>query len=269
MPLPPALQPGRKILIAVVHLRPLPGAPRAAGGLEGVLGRALQDAAIYAAAGIGAVIVENHGDAPFPAESSEPHVPAMMAVTANAVRERTGMTVGVNVLRNDARSALAAAAAAGGEFVRVNVLTGVTATDQGLVEGRAADVMRYRARVAPGVAVLADVDVKFGTLLYRPSMEVLARSTLQRALADGLIVSGEATGAATPLEALADVRAATGDALVLAGSGVNASNLADVLRFADGAIVGTAFKVGGEVEAPVSEEAVARFMKAWEDATHP
>lgn len=263
MPLPQNLRSGGKTLIAVLHLPPLPGAPRADGDLEAALEFVLREAAVYADAGIDTVIVENHGDAPFPSETSEPHVAAMIGVIARAVREATGMTVGINVLRNDARAALAAAAAGGGEFVRVNVLTGVTATDQGLIEGRADEVMRYRARVAPEVAVLADIEVKFGTALYAPSLEVLARSTLDRALADGLIVSGVATGAATSTEKLWRVRDAVGDALVLAGSGVTAESVNEVLRHADGAIVGSTFKEGGEVERPVEPARVARFMEAW------
>lgn len=255
-----------KLLIGVLHLLPLPGAPRKTSTVEEILAHTLAEARIYADAGISWMVVENHGDAPFPAEESAPHVAAIMAVVARAVRESCGATVGVNVLRNDASSALAAAVAGGGDFVRVNVLTGVTATDQGLIEGRAHDVLRYRAQVAPSVAILADVEVKFGTPLYTPSLEVLARATLERGLADGLIVTGEATGAATSVDSLATVRAAVGEAPVFAGSGVDADNVADVLKHADGALVGSTFKEGCDVEAPVSPERVQTFVHAWKSA---
>ncbi|MGH7161872.1 MAG: BtpA/SgcQ family protein, partial [Planctomycetota bacterium] len=52
-------------VLGVVHLLPLPGSPRYAGGIDAVVARAVKDARAYAAGGADAVIVENYGDAPF------------------------------------------------------------------------------------------------------------------------------------------------------------------------------------------------------------
>ena len=72
-----------------------------------------------------------------------------------------GIAIGINVLRNDARAALAIAAVVGAACIRVNVHTGARVTDQGLVEGRAAETLRLRRALgAESVAIWADVNVK-------------------------------------------------------------------------------------------------------------
>ncbi len=260
---PAALLSRRPFLIGVVHLPALPGAPRWAGGARGmaaVLARARGDAAAYRAAGFDAVIVENYGDAPFWKSAVPPETTAALAVCAAAAREAAGgIPCGVNVLRNDARAAVAIAAAAGLDFVRVNVLAGVVATDQGLVEGEAAAVARDRARLCPALSILADVHVKHGRPLAPRPIGDEALDLLERGGADALIVTGERTGAPTALSDLDAVRAACPRAILLAGSGVTAATVRDVVRVADGAIVGTAVERGGRTGSPVDP----RRARAW------
>ena len=55
--------------------------------------------------------------------------------------------MGINVLRNDAQAAMGIAAASGASFVRVNVLSGAMLTDQGLIEGQAAELLRLRRQL--------------------------------------------------------------------------------------------------------------------------
>lgn len=252
----------RRAVIGVVHLPPLPGSPRASLGPSDIERRALADGRALAAAGVHGLIVENHGDAPFHAAVVPPHVPALMAVLARRLLERTGLPVGINILRNDAMAALGTALAAGGSFIRVNVLSGVTATDQGLITGHAAEVLRYRRAIAPSVRILADVRVKFGTPVWDPPLPTLVTSTLRRALADAIIVTGEATGSPVDRAELALARRHAGRSPVLVGSGATADSAPDLLRSADGLIVGTAFRRGGDVEAPVDPARVRRFMRA-------
>jgi hypothetical protein len=173
----------------------------------------------------------------------------------------------VNVLRNDGAAAVAAAAAAGGAFVRVNVHTGARVADQGVLEGRAHETARLRERIDADVAVLADVDVKHSAPLATADYEAesLAEST-ERGLADAVIVTGQRTGRPT---AMVDIREAVErrndigtDSPVFVGSGVTADTVGDLLSVADGAIVGTALKEGGETTAPVDVGRVERLVAA-------
>jgi membrane complex biogenesis BtpA family protein len=169
------------------------------------------------------------------------------------VREAApSLPVGVNVLRNDARAALGIAAATGAAFIRVNVHTGAMLTDQGLIEGRAAETLRERARLAPGVAIVADVHVKHAVPLGGERLVDAAEDAWKRGLADALVLSGRATGSAPDPSVLRELRAALGARVpLLLGSGVTAENAHTLLAAADGAIVGTSLKARGEVHAPM------------------
>jgi len=246
----------------MVHLLPLPGAPRWAGSLDQVRERALADARALEAGGVDGIIVENFGDAPFypdavPAET----IAAMAVITAEVVRA-VGVPVGVNVLRNDAAAALAVAAASGARFIRVNVHTGAMLTDQGWITGRAHETLRLRARIAPTVAIAADVLVKHAVPPAGLEAARAAEDAWSRGLADVLIVSGAATGKPTDVERIRAVKAAVSEATVWAGSGVDADNIAAVLAVADGAIIGSAFQRGGRAGEPVEPDRVRAVLAA-------
>lgn len=254
----------RRAFVGVVHLSPLPGAPRHRGGMGPVLERAAADARALAEGGCDALVVENFGDAPFHPSSVPAETVAALALAAAAARDASGLPLGINVLRNDALAALGVAAAVGAAFVRVNVLVGAAITDQGIVEGRAAEVLRARARLCPDVQVLADVHVKHATPMGDEPIEVAARDTLARGLADGLIVSGSATGDAPPLDDLVRVREVASGAAVLVGSGLDTANAAALLAHADGAIVGTALERDGRTGEPVDVARVRRMRAAFD-----
>ena len=189
-----------KYAIGMVHLLPLPGSPRWAGEMDQVLERAVCDAQALARGGMDGLIVENFGDAPFCKDRVEPHTVSAMTLAVAAVRDAVQIPVGVNVLRNDSRSAMAIAAVTGASFIRVNVHTGAMVTDQGIVEGRAHDTLRYRRELGADVKLLADVLVKHATPLGALSIERAARDAAYRGLADAVIVTGVGTGQPTEVE---------------------------------------------------------------------
>ena len=257
-------------LVGVVHLRPLPGSPRARESLDAVERAALRDAQALADGGMTALLVENFGDVPFTAGRVSAMTVAAMTRCARAIRDAfPRVPLGVNVLRNDGISALAVAAAVGASFIRVNVLAGVAATDQGLVEGIAHDLMRERSRLGASVRVLADVNVKHATPLGGADPAHAARDLVERALADGVIVTGVATGAPADVAEAEIVRRAVPDTPVWIGSGVTPATVAGALGIADGVIVGTALKRGGATTAPVDIRRVRRLVEAAERGAPP
>jgi len=246
----------------MVHLGPLPGAPRFDGDMGPVLAAALLDAHRLAGAGFDALLVENFGDAPFHADDVPKATVAAMTRAVAAIAEAVDLPIGVNVLRNDALAALAFAAATGAGFIRVNVLSGSMSTDQGTITGRAADVARLRAAICPEVTVLADVFVKHAAPPPGLSIEQAARDLHERGGADAIVVSGAGTGHPVDEGRLAAVRAAAPDATIYAGSGVDATTVSDILAVCDGAIVGTAIKEGGVTTAPVDPERARALVEA-------
>jgi len=252
----------RKLLFGVVHLRPLPGSPRWRGDLEAVTSLAVNDALAYERGGAHALFIENFGDVPFTKGNAGPETVAAMAAAGRAISEAVKLPIGFNVLRNDARAALALCAACNGSFVRINVHTGAMLTDQGLIEGNAYETLRYRQQICPGVLILADVHVKHAVPLGDYSIEDSARDTIERGLADALIVSGVGTGLAAEVADVERVRRACPSAKILLGSGVTTANIRDFLPIADGFIVGTSLKVGGDVKKPVDPKRVAALVRA-------
>jgi hypothetical protein len=250
------------VLLGVVHLRPLPGSPRFAGSLRDVIDFAIADARSYERGGAHAIFIENFGDVPFPKGNVAPETIAAMTAVGCAVRAAVKLPIGFNVLRNDAQAALALCAACGGEFIRVNVHSGAMLTDQGLIEGDAYHTLRYRQRIAPGAQIFADVHVKHAVPLGDWTLEDAAHDTVDRGLADALIVSGVGTGQAADIADVKRVRRACPKAKLLLGSGVNAANVKSYLRFADGVIVGSSLKRDGQLANPVDPQRVTALAKA-------
>lgn len=252
----------RRLLIGVVHLRPLPGSPRWSGDLKAIVNFAVADARAYEQGGAHAIFIENFGDVPFTKTSVGPETIAAMTAAGCAVRAAVGVPIGFNVLRNDACAALALCAACDGDFIRVNVHTGAMLTDQGLIEGDAFNTLRYRNCICPGAEIFADVHVKHAVPLGDWTLENSALDTVERGLADALIVSGIGTGQAADLAEVERVRRACPKTKLLLGSGVNVMNVKDYLRFADGVIVGSSLKRGGQLANPVDPRRVAALVTA-------
>jgi membrane complex biogenesis BtpA family protein len=250
-------------LIGMVHLPPLPGSPRWDGSMERAIAVALADARALVDNGMDALIVENYGDAPFTRGRVGASTVAAMAVIAHEIRRALpDAPLGVNVLKSDARSALAVATAVGARFIRVNVLAGAVVADQGIVQTDAHDLLRDRRLLGVDVAIFADVQGKHAVPLAPVELEQQARDLAERALADGLVVSGRATGDATPIEDVKRVRSAVPDVPILVGSGVTPESAPELLSLADALIVGTSLKRDGDVSAPVDPARVRRLVDA-------
>lgn len=248
---------GTRAVFGMVHLRPLTGAPGFV-SLGDVLELALADARAIAAAGCDGFVIENFGDRPFTRARVEAETVAAMTRVIVELRREVALPFGVNVLRNDALSALAVAAATGAAFIRVNVHTGAAVTDQGIIEGDAYATLRKRAAIAPDVAIFADHLVKHAT----PMGEVSPKDLRLRGLADAVIVTGSATGAAADPSRLRELREALPDAPLIVGSGMSAANAAQFAE-ADAVIVGTASKRDGDVDAPVDPQRLAAIVEAF------
>lgn len=246
----------------MLHAPALPGSPGYQGDFDAIQDLVLGDARALAQGGVHGLMLENFGDVPFFKDRVEPITVAAMTRLAVAVKQAVDLPLGINVLRNDALSALSIAAAVNADYVRVNVLSGAMVTDQGLIEGRAAELMRVRDRLAASsVKVLADVAVKHAApLAARPLVEEVDELT-KRAGADGVIVSGVGTGSPTSMDDVVCVKKAADERPVWVGSGVNEYNARELSEVADGLIVGSSLKSGGELHAQVDSDRVRGLMR--------
>ncbi len=245
-----------KVVIGVVHLLPLPGSP-CYESFEDVVERAVKDARAIEEGGCDAVIVENYGDRPFQKEAGK-EVVACMAVVAKEIRNQTSIGLGINVLRNDGFAAMAIAKAVKADFVRVNQLFFPSFMPEGIVEGIAGDLMRYKRHIDCSAMVFADISVKHAVHLAKLEDYCL---NVERSLADAVIVTGKVTGGEISLQELVYVRKNV-KMPVLAGSGVNSSNAGRIAKYCDGIIVGSYIKRRGEVDVERVRRIVRSVRKA-------
>jgi membrane complex biogenesis BtpA family protein len=249
-----------KPVIAMVHLGAMPGTPLydPAGGIEAILRGAEADLAALQAAGVDAVMFGNENDRPYELRVDVAST-ATMAQVIGRLRDRITVPFGVNVLW-DPMATMALAAATGAAFVR-EIFTGTYASDMGLWSPDAGAARRYAARLGLGeVVTLYNVSAEFaGSLDPRPLAD-RARSAVFSSVPDAVLVSGAITGEAARMEDLEAVKRVLPSVPVLANTGVKHATVADVLRIADGCIVGSALKRDGDTWAAVDPDRAKDFM---------
>ena len=252
---------GRKPVIAMAHLPPLPGSPLydAAGGMNAIVDYVARDLEALQAAGVDAILFGNEGDRPYLTTASPESLAAMTAVVT-ALKSELRTPFGVNYLW-DAVATVALAVATGAGFAR-EIFTGVYDSDMGLWQPDAARAVRLRHALGRAdLKLLFNVNAEFAAPLGDRAVEARAASAVFSSFADGVLVSGPMTGQPVDRSALARVKAAVGEEVpVLANTGCTADNIADLLAVADGCIVGTHFKVDGDTWNPVDRARVERFM---------
>ncbi len=255
-------------IIGVVHLLPLPTSARWGGSLSAVIDRAEQEAVALVSGGVNGIIIENFFDAPFPKTQVDPAVVSAMTTIVLRLMELVSIPIGINVLRNDSLSGMAIATCTGSAFIRVNVLSGVMATDQGLIEGCAHELLRYRRELGSNVKIMADVLVKHASPLGSANLTTAVQETIERGLADAVIISGAATGTPPSLADLQLAKAAAGSTPVIVGSGADCDNIATLIQAADGAIVSSSLKRQGKIENSIDPIRVSQFVEAMQFDRH-
>ena len=262
-PLHPAWKNHGKIVIGMLHLPALPGSPLSRRNLDQIRDSLLRDAETLAEGGVHGLMMENFGDVPFYPDRVPAHVIAQMTMLACKVRQTVDLPLGINVLRNDGRGALAVAHACGASFMRVNVLCGARVADQGLIQGIAHNLLRERAILgATNVKIFADVDVKHSAALAERPLQDEVADLIERALADAIVVSGASTGKATDPAKARLVKRIASDTPVFIGSGITPETIRQFLDSSDGFIVGTALKKGGRATNAVELSRVRSLMRS-------
>ena len=247
-------------VIGMVHLGALPGTPLydAEGGIERLVADARADLAALQAAGFDAVMFGNENDRPYEFDVDRAST-ATMAHIIGRLRGDIRVPFGVNVLW-DPMSTIALAAATGAAFVR-EIFTGTYASDMGPWMPDAGRAMRYRDRLGRrDCLMLYNVSAEFADSLDRRPLPDRARSAVFSSIPDAVLVSGQITGEAAALSDLEAVKAVLPHVPVMANTGVKHDTVADVLRVADGCVVGSALKVDGNTWNPVDPARAADFM---------
>jgi len=250
-----------KVIIGMVHSKAMPGFPNSSNDLDAIIEHAMKDAQTLQRGGVDGLIVENIFNRPRQ-KTVGPETVAPMTLILKEVVNAVDIPVGIKVLFNDVKAELAIVNCTGAHFVRVSVYCDAVVAMAGIIEGCAYDAITYRKSIdADHVRILADVHIKHAAPLGLRPIEHSAFDAANSGMADGLVVTGQRTGLATSLDDVIAVKRTVPDKLLLVGSGTTIDNVTGILEHADGAIVGTHFKVDGIIENPVDETRVRRFME--------
>ncbi|MGE5581715.1 MAG: BtpA/SgcQ family protein [Bacillota bacterium] len=249
-----------KPIIGMCHFQALPGDPAydKQGGMKEVVKKARLDFLALQEGGIDAVMFSNEFSLPYLTKVPTETVAAMARIIGELIPE-IKVPFGVNVLW-DPRASLDLAVATGARFVR-EIFTGVYASDFGLWNTNCGEVIRHQHAIgAENVKLLFNIVPEAAKYLSDRNIADIARSTVFNNRPDAICVSGLTAGSETSLSTLKVVKETVPNTIVFANTGVKIDNVKQQLEIADGAVVGTTFKVDGIFENPVDKKRVREFM---------
>ncbi len=253
-----------KALVGMVHVGALPGTPGSALTVSQIAGQAVEEAWLLAEAGFDAIIVENMHDTPYLLREVGPEIVAAMTVVADAVREAVSVPLGVQILAGANRAALSVAHAVGAQFIRAEGFVFASVADEGLLaQADAGPLLRFRRQIgADEVKVITDIKKKHSA--HAITGDVGLAETARAAEffgADGVIVTGTATGRPTSVDDLREVRMATKLGLAV-GSGATPDTMRELFQYADAVIVGSWYKQRGDWKNPPDPIRVKELVQA-------
>lgn len=246
-------------IIGMIHLGPLIGYPHHM-GMDQVINDAIADAKELIAGSVDMILLENTDDDPHQKIVSPEIITAYTLVASN-IREVTDKPLGICVLWNDYKAALAIAKTINAQFVRVPVFVDTAVTASGIIEGNPYDVIAYRKHIgAEHIKLYCDIQVKHAGHLVNRAIEDLASEALHFQ-ADGIIITGKKTGDMPLINDLKKVRDHLPDALILLGSGTTPDNVNELAAYADYAIIGTFFKENNRMNSEKVKRLIAAIKK--------
>lgn len=248
----------------MIHAGALPGTPHARESLDALVSRAVSEARIYRDCGFSALLLENMHDRPYLAGAVGPEIVASMAVLGREILREVRLPLGIQVLAAANQEALAVALASGASFVRVEGFAFAHVADEGVLQACAGPLLRYRRAIgAEQIRIFADIKKKHASHAITADVSLVETAHAAEFFsADGVIVTGTATGTPASPEDVDAVAAGTALPL-LVGSGLTPQNL---VRYASahGFIVGSSVKRAGSWQNALDPSACAAIARAFE-----
>ena len=251
----------KQFVIGMVHCLPLPGSVGFKNNMEAIKKQAIEDAITLEKAGCDALIVENMGDGPF-SVFLEIEQAVSLATIATLVKEKVSIPIGIDAAFSDYKASLAIAKAIDADFVRIPVFVDTVMFYGGTIEPCARETLLYRKQLnAENILILADIQVKH-TYMVHPEITIEDSAHMaEKCGADAIIVTGKAIGTETPFDIIERVKKVV-HIPVIAGSGINPSNIKKQLSLADGCVVGSSLKENGIISNPISFELTKKVIDA-------
>lgn len=256
-----------KPIIALVHLRALPGDPYYGNDLEAVVNQARADIHALQEGGVDGLLIADEFSMPYQTKADYVTV-AAIAYIVGRLKQEIKVPYGVNVVMNPLAS-LDLAAATGAYFIR-SAFTGAYMGEYGVSVTDAANVVRRKKALGlDNLKMLYKVNPESDVYLVERDIKTIAKSILFGYAPDALCVSGASAGSETKTDLISEVKSVAGGVPVFCNTGFNAKTAKEKLDVSDGACVGTAFKTDGKSENnvdPARVEEIMNIVKAYRSA---
>jgi membrane complex biogenesis BtpA family protein len=236
----------KKLLIGMVHLKPLPGTPLYDNNWQEVIKIAIDEANILQNEGFNAIIIENMHDVPYLNRNVGPEIISAFATIGTILKNQIKIPIGIQILAGANKEALAVAKTANLDFIRAEGFVFSHVADEGIMNSDAGELLRYRKMIdADNVKIYTDIKKKHSS--HSITKDVSISEMVKAAeffLSDGIIITGKSTGEPADVKELKQVKKTT-DLPVFIGSGITEENLSEFWDYADGFIVGSYIKEFG------------------------
>ena len=250
----------KKPIIAMVHLGALPGSPlyNKESGITGLIKEAKKDLEALQTAKFDAIMFGNENDRPYQLNVDTASTAAAAYIIGELKRD-IKIPFGVDMLW-DPMATIALGAATRANFVR-EIFTGTYSSDMGIWAPNAGEALRYKQNLgSEEMLLLFNISAEFAYSQDRRPLTDRARSVVFSSLPDAILVSGQITGEAASMHDLMSVKKALPNTPVLANTGVKHDTVIQVLKTADGCIVGSSLKEDGNTWKPVDPKRARDFM---------
>ena len=250
----------KKPIIAMVHLGALPGSPlyNKESGITGLIKEAKKDLEALQTAKFDAIMFGNENDRPYQLNVDTASTAAAAYIIGELKRD-IKIPFGVDMLW-DPMATIALGTATKANFVR-EIFTGTYSSDMGIWAPNAGEALRYKQNLgSEEMLLLFNISAEFAYSQDRRPLTDRARSVVFSSLPDAILVSGQITGQAATKNDLMSVKKALPHTPVLANTGVKHDTVIQVLKNADGCIVGSSLKEDGNTWKPVDPKRARDFM---------
>ena len=249
----------QKPIIALLHLRALPGDPLFEGSMEMVISTAREELNDLQSNGVDGILFANEFSLPYEKNVSAVTVGAM-GYLIGVLRKELLVPFGVNIVSNPLAT-IDLAAATGASFVR-STFTGAYMGESGITNTDIATVLRRKKALGlDNLRLLYKVNPESDVYLAERTLMKITRSIIFHCFPDALCVSGASAGTETDTTLIQQVKEVSGNIPVLCNTGCTTENIQEKLAYSDGACVGTAFKIDGKFQNVVDKDRVKRFME--------
>ncbi len=251
----------KKPIIAMLHLKPLPGDPFFSHGdtMKEVVRNARLDLKSLQDGGVDGILISNEFSLPYQRKMSF-ITPASMARVIGELMDEISIPFGVDCI-SDGLATIELAAAVDAKFVR-GTFSGVYVGDGGLYNNDFSELLRRKAALhLDELKMIYFLNPESDKSLDTRLLKDVAKSLMFKSRPDGFCISASAAGEEVNSDLMKSVKSISKDVVVICNTGIRPDTVIEKFQDADAGIVGTTFKIDGDLYNPVDVNRVKELME--------